>query len=44
VKKNLTGDYEAKHKYEESREYQIMVEVVDVFRTNTNNVWETKAK
>ena len=31
VKKNPKANYEAKHKYEESREYQIiMVEVVDV--------------
>jgi adenine-specific DNA-methyltransferase len=38
VKKNPKVDYEAKHKYEESREYQIMVKVVDVFGNDTNKV------
>ena len=36
VKKNPKADYEAKPKYEESREYQIMVNVVDVFENGTN--------
>ena len=35
VKKNLTVSYEAKHKYEESQEYQIRVKVVDVFGNDT---------
>jgi adenine-specific DNA-methyltransferase len=39
VKKNPKEDYEAKHKYEESREYQIMVNVVDVFENGTNKRW-----
>jgi adenine-specific DNA-methyltransferase len=39
VKKNPTDDYEATHKYEESREYQIMVKVVDVFENGTNKRW-----
>ena len=38
VKKNQKVDYEATHKYEESREYQIMVKVVGVFGTDTNKV------
>ena len=38
VKKNPKEDYEAKHKYEESQEYQIMVNVVDVFENDTNKV------
>jgi len=36
VKKNPKDDYEAKHKYDGSREYQIMVKVVDVFENDTN--------
>ncbi len=36
IKKNQKVDYEATHKYEESREYQIMVKVVDVFGNDTN--------
>ena len=36
MKKNPKEDYEAKPKYEESRKYQIMVEVVDVFGNDTN--------
>ncbi|NQE52691.1 hypothetical protein C5S29_03790 [ANME-1 cluster archaeon GoMg3.2] len=38
IKKNQKVDYEAKHKYEEYREYQIMVKVVDVFGNDTNKV------
>jgi adenine-specific DNA-methyltransferase len=35
-------DYEAKHKYEEQGEYQIMVKVVDVFGNDTNKVIKLK--
>ncbi len=38
VKKNPKVDYEARHRYEESGEYQIMVKVVDVFGNDTNKV------
>jgi adenine-specific DNA-methyltransferase len=38
VKKNPKADYEAKHKYEEYQEYQIMVKAVDLFENDTNNV------
>jgi len=38
VKKNPKVNYEAKPKYEEYREYQIMVKVVDVFGNDTNKV------
>jgi adenine-specific DNA-methyltransferase len=38
VKKNPRVDYEAKHKYDEERDYQIMVKVVDVFGNDTNKV------
>ncbi|KAF5437243.1 adenine-specific DNA-methyltransferase [Candidatus Methanophagaceae archaeon] len=38
VKKNPKVNYEAKHKYEESKESQIMVKVVDVFENDTNKV------
>ena len=38
VRKNQKEDYEAKPKYEEYREYQIMVKVVDVFGNDTNKV------
>ena len=38
VTKNPREDYEAKHKYEESREYQRMLKVVDVFENDTNKV------
>ncbi|MBA7711991.1 hypothetical protein ES703_120959 [subsurface metagenome] len=44
VKKNLKVDYEAKHKYEDSGEYQIMVKVVDVFGNDTNKVFKVKVK
>ena len=42
MKKNLTVNYEGTHKYEESREYQIMVKVVGVFGTDTNKVVRVK--
>ena len=38
VKKNPLVDYEAKHKYEEAGEYQIMVKVVDVFWNDMNKM------
>jgi len=38
VRKNPKEDYEAKPKYEYSRESQIMVKVVDVFGNDTNKV------
>jgi adenine-specific DNA-methyltransferase len=38
VKKNPKVDYEARHRYEVSGEYQIIVKVVDVFGTDTNKV------
>ena len=38
MKKNPKDDYEAKPKYEEYREYQIMVKLVDVFENDTNKV------
>lgn len=31
-------DYEAKHRYKESGEYQMIVEVVDIFGNDMNNV------
>jgi len=38
LKKNPKVDYEARHNYEEPREYQIMVKVVDVFGNDTNKI------
>jgi len=38
TKNNPKIDYEAKHKYKEDGEYQIMVKVVDVFGNDTNKV------
>ena len=38
VKKDPKEDYEARHRYEESGEYQIMVKVMGVFGTDTNKV------
>jgi adenine-specific DNA-methyltransferase len=38
IKKNPRVDYEAKHRYEDIKEYQIMVKVVDVFGNDTNKV------
>ncbi len=42
TKKDLKVEYEAKHKYEESGEYQIMVKVVDVFGNDTNKILKVK--
>jgi adenine-specific DNA-methyltransferase len=42
VKKNPKVDYEAKHKYEDAGEYQIMVKVIDVFGNDTNKVLKVK--
>jgi len=44
VKSNPRVDYEAKHKYDESKEYQIMVKVVDVFGNDTNKVLMVRVK
>jgi adenine-specific DNA-methyltransferase len=44
VKKNPKVDYEAKHRYEEPGEYQIMVKVVDVFGNDTNKVMKVRVK
>jgi len=38
VKKNPRVEYEAKHKYEDAGEYQIMIKVVDVFGNDANKV------
>jgi adenine-specific DNA-methyltransferase len=42
VKKNPKVDYEAKHKYEDVGEYQIMVKVIDVFGNDTNKVLKVR--
>ena len=42
TKKNPRVDYEAKHKYENSGEYQIMVKAIDVFGNDTNKVIKLK--
>jgi len=42
TKKDLKVDYEAKHNYEQSGEYQIMVKVVDVFGNDTNKILKVK--
>lgn len=44
TKRNPKVDYEAKHKYEEAGEYQIMVKVVDVFGNDTNKVIKLKIR
>ena len=44
VKKNPRVDYEARHKYDEPREYQIMVKVVDVFGNDTNKILKVRVK
>jgi len=44
VKKNPKVDYEAKHKYDEVGEYQIMVKVVDVFGNDTNKILKVEMK
>ncbi len=42
TKKELKVEYEARHKYEENGEYNIMVKVVDVFGNDTNKVMKVK--
>ncbi|MGQ9847921.1 MAG: DNA methyltransferase [Bacteroidales bacterium] len=44
IKSNPRVDYEAKHRYDEKGEYQIMVKVVDVFGNDTNKVLKVKVK
>jgi len=44
TKKNPRVDYEAKHKYENSGEYQIMVKVIDVFGNDTNKIIKVEVK
>jgi len=44
VKKNPKVDYEAKHRYEDSGEYQVMVKVVDVFGNDTNKILKVQMK
>jgi adenine-specific DNA-methyltransferase len=44
LKKNPKVDYEARHKYEEEGEYQIMVKVVDVFGNDTNKMLKVRVK
>ena len=44
TKKNPRVDYEARHKYQEPGEYQIMVKVIDVFGNDTNKVEKIKIK
>ncbi|MCD6569483.1 MAG: hypothetical protein J7L53_02145 [Deltaproteobacteria bacterium] len=44
VKKDPKVDYEAKYKYKEANEYQIMVKVVDVFGNDTNKVLKVVIK
>ncbi len=42
VKKNPKVDYEARHRYEDAGEYQLMVKVVDVFGNDTNKVLKVR--
>ncbi len=44
TKKNRRVEYEAKHKYQEPGEYQVMVKVVDVFGNDTNKVLKVRIK
>jgi len=44
MKKNPKVEYEARYKYEEPGEYQIMTKVVDVFGNDTNKVLKVKVK
>ncbi|RKY14676.1 MAG: hypothetical protein DRP63_08130 [Planctomycetota bacterium] len=44
VKKRPKVDYEAKYRYEEKGEYQIMVKVVDVFGNDTNKILKVMIK
>ena len=43
TKKNPRVDYEAKHRYEDAGEYQIMVKVIDVFGNDTNKMIKLRA-
>ena len=42
TKKNPKVEYQAKHKYDEPGEYQIMVKVIDVFGNDTNKVMRVR--
>jgi len=44
TKKNPKVEYNAKHKYKESGEYQIMVKVVDVFGNDTNKILKVRVR
>ena len=44
VKKNPRVDYQARHKYEDIENYEIMIKVVDVFGNDTNKVIGMKIK
>ena len=44
VKKNPKVEYEAKHRYEDSGEYRVMVKVVDVFGNDTNKILKVQMK
>ncbi|MEM3318791.1 MAG: hypothetical protein QXT80_04510, partial [Thermoplasmatales archaeon] len=44
TKKNPRVDYEARHKYDATGEYQIMVKVIDVFGNDTNKVLKVRIK
>jgi len=44
TKKNPKVEYNAKHKYKESEEYQIMVKVVDVFGNDTNKILKVRVR
>ena len=44
VKKNPRVDYQARHKYEDVGNYEIMIKVVDVFGNDTNKVIGMKIK
>ncbi len=44
VKKNPKVEYEARHKYEEEGEYQIMVKVIDVFGNDTNKILKVELR
>jgi len=44
TKKNSKVDFEAKQKYDDSGEYQIMVKVVDLFGNDTNKILKVRVK
>jgi len=44
VKKNPKVEYGAKHRYEYSGEYQVMVKVVDVFGNDTNKILKARIR